>query len=214
MNFSEQKDYLNSIGGKVFTSFENDYLNDPFFQNEEEIIEHLIDHIIQNPCMFHFKIPLGGDYYEAKNYALNAFDCLSRKNFNGKKNIIPRKISDWIRNVIKCLDRLLIVYLYDVKEKNIDGEYFYNIKERDIYNTFEKFEGDLKIIGEKCNAIYSARSELEHDLSKKIEGRLVFKKKSSKLLYSKYESVNNNLIKIFNILVPLYKKHFPEYCKK
>ena len=214
MNFSQQKHYLNSIGNNVLSTFEKDYFNESNIQNEDEIIEHLIDHIIQNSCMFHFKVPLGEDYYQAKNYALNAFDCLPRKNFNGKQNIIPRKVSDWIRNVIKCLDRLLIVYLYDVKEKNIDGEYFSNIKERDIYRTFENLGGDLKIIGEKCNAIYSTRSNLEHDLMKKIEGRLVFKKKSSKLLNRSYEFVNDNLTDIFNILVPLYKEHFPEHCKK
>ena len=214
MSFSKQKDYLNSIENNVLSTFEKDYFNESNIQNDNEIIENLIDYIIQNQCMFHFKVPLGEDYYQAKNYALNAFDCLTRKNFNGKQNIIPRKVSDWIRNVIKCLDRLLIVYLYDVKEKNIDGEYFSNIKERDIYKTFENLEGDLKIIGEKCNYIYSTRSDLEHDLLKKVEGRLVFKKKSTKVLNRAYEFVNDNLIVIFNILVPLYKEHFPEQCKK
>jgi hypothetical protein len=164
--------------------------------------------------MFHFKVPLGEDFYPAKNSALNAMECLTMKYYNGTQNIMPRKIGDWIRHVIKCLDRLLIVYLFDIKEKGIDGQYFNHLKERDIYRTFEKLEGDLKIIGEKCNYIYTTRSELEHDLKTKVEGRIVFKKRSTKVLKRAYDSANRHLIDIFNILVPLYKEHFPEHCKK
>ena len=50
MNFSEQKDYLNSIEGKVFTSFEKDFLTDPFIQNEDEIIEFARTRIAGYKC--------------------------------------------------------------------------------------------------------------------------------------------------------------------
>ncbi|SVD19042.1 uncharacterized protein METZ01_LOCUS371896, partial [marine metagenome] len=33
-------------------------------------------------------------------------------------------------------------------------------------------------------------------------------------LYEKYHFVNAQYIDIFNILVPLYKEHYSEYCKK
>ena len=214
MNFSKQKDYLNSIEKNVITTFERDFLKYEKIRDEDEVIEELIDCIIQKQCMFHFKAPLGEDFYQAKNSALNALDCLTNNNYNGTQNIIPRKIGDWIRHVLKCLDRLLIIYLYDIKKKNLDGQYFNHLKERDIYNTFENLEGDLKIIGEKCNYIYTTRSELEHDLKKDIKGRIVFKKKSSKILRRKYDFVNAQYIDIFNILVPLYKEHYSEYCKK
>ncbi len=214
MSFSKQKNYVNSIEKNVITTFERDYFNYEKISNEDEVIEELIDYIIQNQCMFHFKVPLGEDFYPAKNSALNAMECLTMKYYNGTQNIMPRKIGDWIRHVIKCLDRLLIVYLFDIKEKGIDGQYFNHLKERDIYRTFEKLEGDLKIIGEKCNYIYTTRSELEHDLKTKVEGRIVFKKRSTKVLKRAYDSANRHLIDIFNILVPLYKEHFPEHCKK
>ena len=214
MSFSKQKNYVNSFENFFITKFERDYFKYEKTINEDEVIEELIDSITHNQCMFHFKVPLGEDFYQAKNSALNALDCLTNNNYNGTQNIKPRKIGDWIRHVLKCLDRLLIIYLYDIKKKNLDGQYFNHLKERDIYNTFENLEGDLKIIGEKCNYIYSTRSDLEHDLLKKVEGRLVFKKKSTKVLNRAYEFVNDNLIVIFNILVPLYKEHFPEQCKK
>ena len=168
MSFSKQKNYVNSIEKNVITTFERDYFNYEKISNEDEVIEELIDYIIHNQCMFHFKVPLGEDFYPAKNSALNALDCLVMKNYNGKHNIIPRKIGDWIRHVLKCLDRLLIIYLYDIKKKNLDGQYFNHLKERDIYNTFENLEGDLKIIGEKCGYIYTTRSNLEHDFQQKI----------------------------------------------
>ena len=214
MSFSKQKDYINSIEKIVVTTFEKDFLNYVKISNEDEVIEELIDYIIQNQCMFHFKVPLGEDFDQAKNSALNALDCLVMENYNGKHNIIPRKIGDWIRHVLKCLDRLLVFYLYDIKEKSIDGQYFSKLKERDLYRTFEELEGDLKIIGEKCNYIYTTRSELEHDLKKKLEGRIVFKNKSPKVLRRAYDFANAQYMDIFNILVPLYKEHYSEYCKK
>ena len=214
MNFSKQKDYLNSIENNVFTTFEKEFLKYEKIRDEDEVIEELINCIVQKKCMFHFKVPLGEDFYQAKNSALNALDCLTNNNYNGTQNIIPRKIGDWIRHVIKCLDRLLIVYLFDIKEKGIDGQYFNHLKERDIYRTFENLEGDLKIIGQKCHYIYTTRSELEHDLKTKVEVRIVFKKISTKVLNRAYDSANRHLIDIFNILVPLYKEHYSEYCKK
>jgi hypothetical protein len=214
MNFSKQKDYLNSIEKNVFTTFEKDFLKNEKIRDEDEVIEELINCIVQKQCMFHFKVPLGEDFYQAKNSALNALDCLSKNNYNGTQNIKPRKIGDWIRHVLKCLDRLLIVYLFDIKKKNLHGQYFNHLKERDIYRTFENLDGDLKIIGEKCNYIYTTRSELEHDLKNKVEGRIVFKNKSAKILRRKYDFVNAQCIDIFNILVPLYKEYYSEYCKK
>ena len=214
MNFSKQKDYLNSIENNVFTTFEKEFLKSEKIRDEDEVIEELINCIVQKKCMFHFKVPLGEDFYQAKNSALNALDCLTNNNYNGTQNIIPRKIGDWIRHVLKCLDRLLIVYLYDIKKTNLDGQYFNHLKERDIYRTFENLEGDLKIIGQKCHYIYTTRSELEHDLKNKVKGRIVFKNKSSKILRRKYDFVNAQYIDIFNILVPLYKEHYSEYCKK
>ena len=44
--------------------------------------------------------------------------------------------------------------------------------------------------------------------------RIVFKNKSSKALRRAYDFVNTHYVDIFNILVPLYKEHFSEYCKK
>ena len=116
-------------------------------RDEDEVIEELINCIVQKQCMFHFKAPLGEDFYQAKNSALNALECLTMENYNGKHNIMPRKIGDWIRHVLKCLDRLLVIYLYDIIEKKIDGQYYNHLKEREIYRTFENLEGDLKIIG-------------------------------------------------------------------
>ena len=214
MSFSKQKDYINSIEKNVITTFERDYFNYEKISNEDEVIEELIDYIIQNQCMFHFKVPLGEDFYQAKDYALNALDCLTRNNYDGTHNIKSRRIREWIRNVLKCLDRLLVVYLYDIKEKSIDGQYYSRLKERDIYEEFVKLKGDLKIIGDKCKYIYSTRSDLEHDLKNKVEGRIVFKNKSSKALRRAYDFVNTHYVDIFNILVPLYKEHFSEYCKK
>ena len=215
MNFSKQKDYLNSIEKNVITTFERDFLKYEKIRDEDEVIEELIDWITHNQCMFHFKVPLGEDFYQAKDYALNALDCLTRNNYDGTYNIKSRKIREWIRNVLKCLDRLLVIYLYDIIEKDIDGKYYNHLKERHIYSTFENLEGDLKIIGEKCGYIYTTRSNLEHDLKELDEdGRIVFKKRSSKILRRAYDFVNAQYIDIFNILVPLYKEHYSEYCKK
>ena len=56
------------------------------------------------------------------------------------------------------------------------------------------------MIFQKCNYIYTTRSELEHDLKTKVEGRIVFKKRSTKVLKRAYDSANRHLIDIFNIL--------------
>ena len=215
MSFTKQRNYISSIEKNVITTFEKEFLNSNLISNEDEVIEDLIDYIIQNQCMFHFKVPLGANFEQAKDSALNALECLTKNNYNGKHNIMPRKILDWIRHVLKCLDRLLVIYLFDIIEKDIDGKYFNHLKERHIYSTFENLEGDLKIIGEKCGYIYTTRSDLEHDLKELDEkGRIVFKKKSSKILRRAYDFVNAQYIDIFNILVPLYKEHYSEYCKK
>lgn len=117
---------------------------------------------------------LKGDYYSLKDHSLNCLDISKEC-----RKVIPRKVGDWISNILKASDILLLFLVQKVLNEEITV-YGNRNKERDIYNHIEDID-EYKDVGSGFNAIYDKRNSLEHKQKFESEsGEILIKDMSNK----------------------------------
>ena len=205
MNFSDRKAKFDKLcATSTVRSFEKEFLLNPseLKIDHDRAVEIFIDHVRKDKCCFEFKTPLGKDFYHAKDRAIN---CLEMG------EVPPRKVHQWIVDCLEVMNVLLIVYLKEVKGEKLDKKYSW-AKERDVYDCCQDMsDPEMKEVGSKLEGVYQKRSSHLH-IQKVENGQREIKKLSNKQSNRNYALARGWVKDALTILVPRYRKAYPDYC--
>lgn len=173
-------------------------------RDPDQCVEDLIDWIRECECMFGFKNSLGADFHDARDHAL---ECLEIEN---PAVAAPRKIRYWIQECIKCYNSILLVYLREVREINLEQS---KPSERDIYSALEGLDDpELEEVGNWHHFLYTLRNNLEHRLKRNPDGTSKIHRVGNKEARKAFDLARPWLAKSGATMVARYREHFPECC--
>jgi hypothetical protein len=207
MSFTEQKKKYGKMSHAAgLSTFDRVYLEDSKGLDEEVVVELLVDEIRKAACKFKFKEPLGAEFAEARDHALNCLEMGDPP---------PRKVHHWVSDCMKCVDCILLVYLRDILQRAVKSQGRWP-KERDVYDAYEAIDDEeLKRVGARCNAVYQTRSNpLEHHQVVTQDGKREIRRLSARRLIDTYEFVRGFIREGMDIMVPRYRDAFPSQCQE
>lgn len=172
--------------------------------NEDHAVEILVDRIRSMLCNFRFKKPLNDAFDIANNHALN---CIELGYYPSHT-----KYLHWINDCLKCTDCILFIYMRDIVKQEISGGPE-GPRERDIYNSYEqREEADLKKVGANYHRAYTLRNRFTHYKIITVDRRQKIRSMSKKEKIIRYDKFRDFIEKSLDIMVPRYRKAFPQHC--
>lgn len=213
MSYLEQKKKINKnklrADNKTLLPYEELFLTTELKSIDElksKSVEFLYSDLVEQDIHYDFKPSLGnGQYLSANKEATECIDLSLRA-----RNLIPKKLPDWLEHSQKCFDHLLVKYISDgLKEKveKLKGRDY----ETDIYAHLEnKEDKEHKIIGSRFNSIYQYRSKFKHIHYTDDNGfRRIKTIRNKDLVKAKYV-VLDFYKESLNIFLAIYKEQFSE----
>ena len=174
---------------------------------KEEPFESLYEDITNEKLMLLLeKILKNSDYHTLKDHSSNCLDISLEC-----RKTLPRKVKDWLSNILKASDVLLLHLIQRILGEEIvvlEGR----VKERNAYNHLETIE-DLKAVGSGFNAIYDKRNELEHkQVFRSNTGEIAIKNMSNKKKIRTLEYCIKELEQCLPLIIDKYRENHKEYC--
>ena len=187
---SERKKIADNLIGKIGKPFAIIYED-----ITQEELNLLLEEILKN-----------SDYYTLKDHSLNcleiSFEC---------RKVIPRKVRDWISNILKASDVLILHLIQKILGEQLEV-YGDKIKERVAYEHLENIN-ELKIVGSGYNAIYDKRNILEHvQVFTSNSGEVAIRNTGNKEKMSTLKYCITELEKCLPIVMDKYRENHEEYC--
>lgn len=174
---------------------------------KEEPFGRLYEDITKEKLMLLLeKILKVSDYHALKDHSNNCLDISLEC-----RKIIPRKVKDWLSNILKASDVLLLHLIQCILDEEIvvlEGR----VKERNAYNHLEKNES-LKSVGSAFNAIYDKRNDLEHKQEfRSNTGEIVLKNMGNKKKIRTLEYCIKELEQCLPFIIDKFRENHKEYC--
>lgn len=210
MSFKSQKSSKEEFGQRFKSGIserERRKVADNLIGEKDKPFDSLYEDITKEQLMILLgKILKNSDYHTLKDHSNNCLDISLEC-----RKTLPRKVKDWMSNILKASDVLLLHLIQQILGEEI-VVLESRVKERNAYNHLEKIE-DLKAVGSGFNAIYDKRNELEHkQVFQSNTGEIVLKNMSNKKKIRTLEYCIKELKQCLPLIINQYRENHKEYC--